>query len=64
MDEEVRGLRRANMYLQNSHGHVKCSIGHEVAKEPIHMTCGCEPWWGDCLREWRVLGGGGQRRKK
>ena len=23
------------------------------------MTQGHEQWWGDCLREWGLLGGGG-----
>ena len=39
------------------------SIGNGVAKEFIRMTHGHEQWWGDCLREWVVLGGGGQRGK-
>ena len=35
-----------------------------VAKEPICMTHGHEQWCGDCLREWAVVDGGGQRGKK
>ena len=59
MGEEVRGLRDTNMKLRNSHGHVKYSTGNGVAKELISMTHGRGQWWGDCLREWGVLGGGG-----
>ena len=47
MGEEVKGLRSTNRYLQNSHGHVKYSIGNGVAKEFIHMTHGHEQWFGD-----------------
>ena len=36
-------------------------MGNGVAKELIGMTPGHEQWWGDCLREWRVLGGRDQR---
>ena len=63
MGEEVRGLRSANRWLQNSHGDVKYSIGNGVAKEPMHMTHGHEQWCGDCLRELGVLSGGGQGEK-
>ena len=63
MGEEVRGLRTTNRQSQNSHGDVKYSIGNGVAEELIFMTRGYEQWWGDCLREWVVLGGGGQRGK-
>ena len=63
MGEEVRGLRSTNRQLQNSHGDIKYSIGNGVAKELILMTHGHEQWWGDCMREWGVLGGGGQREK-
>ena len=38
MGEEVRELRSANRQLQNSHGDVKYSIGHGVAKELTCMT--------------------------
>ena len=37
-------------------------MGAEVAKEPMHDP-GHEPWCGDCLREWGVQGGRGQREK-
>ena len=60
---ESRALRSTNRWLQNSHGDVKYNIGNEVATELIHMTHGHEQWWGDCLREWKVLGGGVQRGK-
>ena len=40
MAEEVRGLRRTNRQLQNSHGDVKYSTGNGVAKELTCMT----PW--------------------
>ena len=63
MGEEVSGLTSTNRQLQNSHGDVQYSIGNGVAKEPLHMTHGHETWCGDCLREWRVLGGVGQRGK-
>ena len=63
MGEEVRGLRSTNRWLQDSHGDVKDSIGNGVAKELIGMIHGHEQWWGDCLREWVVLSGGGQRGK-
>ena len=62
MGEEVRGLS-TNRELQNSHGDVKDSIGNGVVKELIRMTHGHEQWCGDCLREWGVLGGGGQGGK-
>ena len=39
------------------------SIGNGVAKELTHMTHGHEQGCGDCLREWRILGGGMQRGK-
>ena len=45
-------------------GDIKYSIGNGVAKELIHMTHGHEQWCGDCLRDWEVLGGGGQRGEK
>ena len=61
MCEEVRALRSTNMQLQNIHGDVKYSIGNGVAKKHICMTHGHEQQQGDCLREWRVLGGGGER---
>ena len=61
MDEEVRGLRSTNRWLQNSHKDVKYSIGNGAAKELIHMTHGHEQWWGDYLRE---LWGAGWRRVK
>ena len=51
MDEEVRGLRSTNRWLQNSHKDVKYSIGNGAAKELIHMTHGHEQWWGDYLME-------------
>ena len=38
-------------------------MGNGVAKEVVHMTHGHERWWGDCLRECRVLGGGEHGRK-
>lgn len=60
MGEEVSKLS-TNRLLQNSHGDIKYSTGNGIAKELIHMTSGHEPCCGDCLREWRVLGGGGLR---
>ena len=60
MDEEVRGFRTTNRQLQNGHGDIKYSIGNGVARELTHMTHGHEQWCGDSLREWGVLGGGGQ----
>ena len=59
MGKEVRGLRNTNSWLQYSHGDIKYSIGNGVAKELIHMTHGHEQWWGNCLREWGLLSGGG-----
>ena len=38
MGEEVRGLRSANRWLQNSHRDVKYSIRNGAAKELICMT--------------------------
>ena len=64
MGEEVRGLRSTNRQLQNSRGDIKYSIGNGVAKELIRMTHGHEQWWGDCLREWGLLGGGGGNGEK
>ena len=61
MGEEVRGLRSTNRKFQDSHRDVKYSTGNGVAKELICMTHGHEQWCGDGLREWGVLGGGGQR---
>ena len=61
MGEEARGLRSTNRQLQKSHGDVKHSIGNGVAKKLIHMTHGHEQRWGDCLREWGLLGGGRQK---
>ena len=61
MGEEVMGLRSTNRELQNSHGDVKSSTGSGAAKELICMTDGHEQWWGNCLREWGMLGGGGQK---
>lgn len=63
MGEEVRGLRSTNRQLENSHGDAQYGIGNGVAKELIHVINGYEQWWGDCLRELRVLGGGGQGGK-
>ena len=63
MGEEARGLRSTNRWLPNSHGDVQYSIGNGVAKELVRMTYGHEQWWGNCLREWGVLGGGGHGRK-
>ena len=51
------------MQSQNSHSDVKYSIGNRVAKEPICMTHGHEQWWGNCLREWGMLGEGGLKGK-
>ena len=62
ISQEVRGLRSTNRQLQNSHGDVKYSIGHGIAKELIRMTHGYEQGGGDCLRE-GGLGGEGQRGK-
>ena len=62
MGEGVRGLRSTNRQLQNSHRDVKYSIGNGVAKEFICMTHG--QWWGNCLREWGMLGGGKEMGKK
>ena len=50
--------------LQNSHVDIKYNIRNGVAKELTHMTGGHEQWWGNCLREFRVLGGGEQQGKK
>ena len=61
MSEDVKGLRSTDRQLQNSHVDIKCNIGNGVAKELTHMTHGHEQWRADCLREWAVLGGGGQR---
>ena len=36
---------------------MKYSIGNGIDKELICMTYGHEQWWGDGLREWRVLVG-------
>ena len=47
----MKGLRRMNWLLQNSHGSVKYSIDNRVAKEHICMTHGHVQWCGDCLRE-------------
>ena len=44
-------------------GDVKYSIGNGVDKELIHMTHGHEERWGDCLKEWGLLGGGSERGK-
>ena len=60
--EEMRGLRSAYRYLQNSLGDVKYSIGNEEVKE-LSMNPGHEQWCGDCLRECGVLGGREQREK-
>ena len=60
MDEDMRGLKSTNRWLQNSHGDVKYSIGNGVNKVRICMTHGHEQWCGDYLREWGVLGGVGQ----
>ena len=62
MGEEVRGLS-TNRQSQNSNGDVKYSIGNGVAKELIGMTHVHEQYYGDCPRNWGVLGGGRQRRK-
>ena len=59
----MRGLRSTNRWLQNSSGGVKYSVGNGVAKELKHMTHGHEQWWGNCQREWVVLGGEGQEGK-
>ena len=63
MDEEVRGLRSTNRWLQNSHGDVQYSIRNGVAKRLIHMTHGLEHWWGDDLKEWGCWVEGGEGRK-
>ena len=63
MGEQVRGLRNTNRWLQSSHGDIEYNVGNGVAKELPHMTDGHEQWCGDCLREWGMLGGGGQRGK-
>ena len=63
MDEEVRGLRSTNRWLQKSRGDVRYSIGNGAAKELTRMTHGHEPWCGDCLKEWGLLSGGEQRGK-
>ena len=61
MGEEVMGLRSTNRELQNSHGDVKSSTGNGAAKELICMTDGHEQRWGNCLREWGMLGGRGKK---
>ena len=38
-------------------------MGNVEAKQVICMTHGHEQCYGDCLREWEVLGGLGQRGK-
>ena len=63
MGEEVRGLRSTSRELQNSQGDVKYSVGNGGAKELIRRIHGHEQRWGDCLSEWIVLGGRGQRGK-
>ena len=42
---------------------MKYSIGNGVAKELICMTHGHEQRYGDCLKEWEMLAGGGPRAK-
>ena len=59
----MKGLRSTNWWLQNSHGDVKYTIENGEAKELIHMTHGHEQKCGDCLSDWGVVGGGGQREK-
>ena len=63
MGEEVRRFRSTNRQLQNSHGDVQYRIGSGEARELIHMTHGREQWCEDYLREWGMLGGGGQKGK-
>ena len=53
--------KSTNWQLQNNHGDVKDCIEIIVAKEYICMNHGHGQWYGDCLREWGGLGGGGQR---
>ena len=60
----MKGLRSTNRQLQNSPRNIKYSIRKGVAKELIHMTHGHEQGWGDCLKEWRVLGRKDQRGKR
>ena len=62
--EGVKGLRTMNRLLQNNHEDVKYSIETGVAKELICMTHGHERWYGDGLREWVVLDGGGAKGEK
>ena len=59
----MKGLRSINRKLQNSHGNVNYSIGNGVARKLIHMTHEHGQWWGDCLREWELLAGGGKGGK-
>ena len=59
----MRELRSTNGKLRNSRGNLKYSMGNGEAKEFICMTHGHEQQCGDCLREWQLLGGGGQRGK-
>ena len=63
MGEEVRVVRSTDIQLQNSPGDGKYSVGDGEDKELICVTRGHDPWWGDCLREWGALGGGGKREK-
>ena len=63
MGEEVRGPRNTDKQSQNSHGDVSYSRINGVAKELISRTQGHAQRCWDCLREWRVLGGGGQKGK-
>ena len=56
-----RRLKNTNRESQNSQGDVKYSVGNGVAKELTCMTHGHEKRCGDCLREWGVLGGKGQK---
>ena len=41
MDEDMRGLKSTNRWLQNSHGDVKYSIENGVAEEYMHTTQAC-----------------------
>ena len=63
MGKEVKGIRSANRQLQNCHGDVKYSIRSGVAEELICVIHGHEQRWGDCLKEWGLVSGRGQKGK-
>ena len=44
-------------------GNIQYSVGNGVPKELIRMTHGHEQWWRNCLWDWGMVGGGGQKGK-